>query len=71
MSKDQATQALAAKRWKNISKEDRRELSKAMNAARWGDKTEEEKQAEGQRLAKASAAKRKKAKPATKKKALS
>jgi hypothetical protein len=47
VGKDKAAQALAAKRWKKTTPEERTEVAQNMNASRWADKTPEERAATG------------------------
>jgi hypothetical protein len=38
MTKDEAAQAMAKKRWANTTAEQRKKIAEDMNAARWGTK---------------------------------
>ena len=57
--KNPAAVALGRERWKNLSAAERSEAGRAAVTNRWGEATEEEKLAAGQRLAAARAAARK------------
>ena len=60
-----AASALAKGRWKKTTKKERSEIARDMNAAQWGEGSEERRKAAGLRLAAARAKKRAPAKKKT------
>lgn len=63
VAKDEIAAAMAAKRWKKTTKNERSQVARNMNASRWANATPEERAAHGAMLAAARAKARKKAAP--------